>query len=112
MATFTTEFITRGKLTEFAGSEGDIVISHDAYVDNSLRLKGIGQKLHKKRINEARDLNKSLMICTVNEENLVQIHILEKFGWKLVHSFVSECSCHRIRIYVRAPWESTGMKED
>lgn len=101
-----------GKLTEFPGSEGDIIISHDSEVHESMRGKGLGQKLHRQRIRLASDLNKSLMICTVNAQNKTQIHILEKFGWKMIHTFISECSCNRINVYVRSPWDGTGMKED
>lgn len=96
-------------MTDFPGSEHDVTISHGLFIDEKLRGRGIAQVLMKRRIEIAREMNKSLLTCIVNDDNQPEIHILEKFGWTCVHRFFSQCSCHTLRMYVRDPNSQNGM---
>ena len=94
------------ELTSFPGSEGDICISHGALVYEKFQGKGIGQELHKERLQKIKDGGYTLGMCVVNAENAKQIHILVKNRWECIHTFISECSCHRLHIYVKNVWEA------
>lgn len=98
------------QLTDFPGSESDITISHGAYIHVDLRGKGFGKQLHRERIFKAREENKSYMLAVVNEDNIVQKSIMDKFGWTKLDSFISECTCHRLVLYGRSPWVNKGLE--
>lgn len=61
-----------------------VIISSSAYVESKYRGVGLGQRLHDLRIKIARASHYSTILCTVNPANAIQIHILEKNGWKFL----------------------------
>lgn len=86
-------------LTELSGCPS-IVISHGAEVREDLRGQGLGDKVHKSRLNIAQnELQKDYIICTVNADNVAQLRILKKNKWKLLDSFIDACSHHKVCIY-------------
>lgn len=95
------ENIAEYNLTEFPGSTGDIMISHGMWVNPNYRGQGIGNKTHKRRLAEAARLGKSYLMCTCNMTNEVELHILDRHGWKKLDEFISECSCERIGVFGR-----------
>lgn len=54
-------------------------------VNRVYRGKGLGQELHRLRIEIARRGEAAAMLCTVHQDNLRQIHILHKFDWELTY---------------------------
>lgn len=56
-----------------------------ASVNERYQGKGLGQELHRLRIEIARRGDASAMLCTVHQDNQAQIHILQKFGWQLTY---------------------------
>jgi hypothetical protein len=48
-----------------------------------------GQEAHHFRIKKARFLGYDYMLCTVVSTNTIQIHILDKNGWKELDRFIS-----------------------
>lgn len=56
-----------------------------ADVNRAYRGKGLGQELHRLRIEIARKGEAAAMLCTVHQSNQAQIHILQKFDWQLTY---------------------------
>lgn len=65
------------------------------------RQKGRGRLAHDARIDQARFLGYNAAMCTVNMDNEAQLKILEKAGWKNVHSFKSIKTGHTVGIFVK-----------
>lgn len=93
--------IGKYSLTPMPGSTADVLISHNAVVYEGQQNQGFGQNLHKQRLEKAKELGYSYVICTVNKDNEKQIHILEKNGWNEIDSFVSKCTSHELIIFGR-----------
>ncbi len=85
-------------LTTFPKCES-ILISHDSWVKEEFRGQGIGTKAHQSRLEVAEALGANYLICTVNAYNTPQIRILRKFGWKLLDSFIHNCTHHEVGIW-------------
>ena len=66
-----------------------ILISTNTEVARNLRNRGIAQKLQEVKFEIAKKLECSLILCTVESNNIVEQHILEKFGWKEISTFKS-----------------------
>lgn len=64
------------------------VVSAGAYVDWHYKNKGIGQELHKLRLDLVKELAPWLpgIMCVTSKENETQEHILTKFNWLKMHS--------------------------
>ncbi len=65
------------------------------------KAKGVGRIAHDARLHEAHQLGYDAAMCTVNMENIPQLRILEKAGWKNVHSFKSIKTGHTVGIFVK-----------
>lgn len=81
-----TETIGEFTLSIFPDSY-DTMISHDLYLREEIRNLGIGpilkelkyeiMKLNEERLNH--------ILCVVNKQNDVELHMMEKFGWKQIY---------------------------
>lgn len=80
---------------------GEVLVSHGAYVAPEARGKGLGQKLHKARLDVAKSAGASYILATVEMDNAPEIHILEKNGWKRLDWFKSTCTGHIVYLYGR-----------
>ncbi|GAH01323.1 unnamed protein product, partial [marine sediment metagenome] len=58
------------------------------FVHPDFRKLYVSKSLYNFRINEVRCIGNSLIFCAVNSTNQIQIHNLEKIGWKLVGSII------------------------
>lgn len=81
-------------LTAFPGNSS-MVISHDLWLNNNTRKKGIGQFLQdfKKEIAKAYEFD--IMYCTTLEDNAAENYILAKNDWKVVNRFISRKYGHK-----------------
>lgn len=77
-----------------------ICVSTSAQVDKNYSGKGLGTVLNQFRIHLARQLGYGCLMCTDIESNVAQRKILEKNGWKDVHSFVNPRTSNRVFISV------------
>lgn len=77
-------FILDFRLTIIPNS--NIMVSYSMSINPKYQGKGIAQALQKIKEDLCKSLGFKGMLCTVNKDNAVQIHILEKFGWTKIHS--------------------------
>lgn len=89
-----------GKLDDLPGN-CEVGVSHSVYIPVCERGQGIGQRQHKKRLRYLQQTGHGYVICTVNATNYVELHILDKNGWKRLDSFISPCGCHEVYVYGR-----------
>lgn len=87
-------------LTSLPGNE-EVFVSHNSYVVPELRANGFGQAMHKEKLELMSNYGGRYALATVDDENQIQKHIMEKNGWKILDSFLSLCTCHKVLIYGR-----------
>lgn len=92
------KIISYFELREMPGNCG-MCISTDAYVSIEYRKKGIGKALNLARVDIARRLKYSILICTIKEYNIPQKRILKNNGWKLDYTFVNPRTKNLIGVY-------------
>ena len=88
------------ELNNFPGCN-QIVVSNHAFIYPSKRGQGKGQEQHSTRLFRARELGYNYIICTVNQANDVERHILLKNRWSLLDSFLNEETGHVVEIWGR-----------
>jgi len=76
------------ELNPFPGNN-QIVVSNHAFIYPSHRNRGFGKVQHEQRLAKARELGYNYILCTVNKENDVECHILEKNGWHMFDGFLN-----------------------
>lgn len=77
-----------------------ICVSTMAQVNKDYRGKGLGTLLNSFRIDLARHLGYSLLLCTDDMANVNQRTILQKNGWKDIHTFFNARTQHTVAISV------------
>lgn len=77
-----------------------VAVFHSVF-NPGVRGEGRGKLAHDARIDQARYLGYNTALCTVNMDNSIQLHILEKAGWKCVHKFNSIKTNHTVGIFVK-----------
>lgn len=88
-----------GELTTLPGCS-QVVVSHGVYVPKGERGKGLGLEANVARLAYAfGDLGYDYMLCTVRGDNLPQIRIMNKVGWKKLAEFTSSNTGHLILLY-------------
>lgn len=75
-----------------------ILVSHGAHVYYPHQNKGIGTLLQKFRIDLAKRLGYTIMLCTDVKSNKYQRKILEKHGWKDVLEFQNSRSGNTVAV--------------
>ena len=88
------------ELNPFPGCN-QIVVSNHSWVAPEQRGKGLGDLIHKERLEHAKTLGYDYVICTVKADNVPQIKILEKNGWTLLDSFINRETTNQVLIYGR-----------
>ena len=92
--------IVGSKLSPFPNCSA-IAISHDCYVNYAHRKKGLGSEAHEERIKQAISNDCGLMLCTVNQENVVEKKILINYNWTLLKTFIDPCSENTIELWCK-----------
>lgn len=88
------------ELNPFPGCN-QIVVSNHSFVPKQARGKGIGSRDHSDRLERIESLGYDYAICTVKENNIPQIKILEKNCWKHLDTFTNRETENTVRIYGR-----------
>lgn len=79
-----------------------ILVSTKTFVHHEYRGKGIAQEMQGLKEKLAKEYGYTLLLATVNiSGNPVQVHILEKFGWKLKDQFVNKRTGNTVGIYTK-----------
>ena len=78
-----------------------ICVSHSAFVLPDARSKGYGDKYHKQRLQQMKDLHYECAIATVREGNVHQEMILNNNGWDKIHSITSKKTGNKVGIWIR-----------
>lgn len=89
------------EINEFPGCESYIAVSNNAYIKPELRGQGLGQRQHHERLERARNMGFKLIMCTVDEDNAVEKHILRKNGWSLVRR-INPYNDHWVQVWMRS----------
>lgn len=84
-------------LSNFPGHSNAIISTH-AFVHPQFRGFGIGQMLHKVRLEIAKECPVETMFCTVNKGNDTQLHILKKHGWNKVGDMDTASELWAVRV--------------
>lgn len=87
-------------LTQMPGCCG-LLISHNTWVDSMYRGKGIAQFLQDIKESIAVEAGYSQLICTANNKERAQLHILGKNHWESVVEFHNKRSGNAVYIYVK-----------
>lgn len=87
-------------LTQLPGCCG-VVVSHGSWLDPNKRGIGLGEYFHKERLNLAEYLGYSCMVATTTDQNKAEQHILEKNGWKKVHTFENYRTGNVVQIWIK-----------
>lgn len=80
------KFVGLGQVGSLPGN-GDLCISSNAHVNHEFRHKGIGDLMHKMRLEAAKLNGYKVMICTALMDNEAQTKILRKNGWTAAYPF-------------------------
>lgn len=88
------------ELNPFPGCN-QLVVSNHSLVYPEKRGVGVGTQEHHKRLQQIKFLGYDYVICTVKADNIPQIKILEKMGWKQLDSFLNGETNNTVFIYGR-----------
>lgn len=86
------------ELNPFPGCN-QIIVSNHSFIAKERRGKGLGDQVHKERLAYIETLGYDYVICTVKEENIPQIKILEKNNWRHLDTFTNRETENTVRIY-------------
>ena len=96
-----------GDITPFPGC-GQIAVSHGVFLPEPLRGAGVGLLANNQRQTLVFDtLGYDLMLCTVDETNSRQKHILEKTGWSCLKTFKSSRTGNTLGL-----WSHSGAEHE
>lgn len=91
-----------GAISQYPGLP-NVGISHSAGA--VISGKGHGSTLHQMRLNHVKHfLNLGYLICSVNTDNVAQIKIMNKFGWKELDRFFNQCTCNHVILFGKKVW--------
>jgi hypothetical protein len=77
-----------------------ILVSTRSIVYDKFKNKGIGTILNSFRIDIARAMGYSLLLCTDVDNNDYQQKILLRNGWKNIFSFINQRTSNKVNIHV------------
>jgi GNAT superfamily N-acetyltransferase len=79
-----------------------ILVSTQTYVMKKYQGKGIAKEMMPIKEALAKEFGYSLLMATVNMTgNPAEVHILEKFGWKLVSNFTNSRTKHKVGVFTK-----------
>ena len=86
------------ELNPFPGCN-QIVVSNHSFVHPDKRGGGVGTKEHTYRLMHIKELGYDYAICTVRENNIKQIKILQRHDWKQLDKFFNKETEHTVLIF-------------
>jgi L-amino acid N-acyltransferase YncA len=86
------------ELNTFPGCN-QIVVSNHAFIYRDKRGQGLGSKNHELRIERARFLGYDYILCTVKADNIPELKILEKHGFKELDEFLNNETGNLVKIF-------------
>lgn len=89
------------ELNPFPGCN-QIVVSNHSFIEKDKRGQGLGTSDHKHRLMHIKEVGYDYAICTVREDNLPQLKILARFGWKQLDKFFNKETEHTVLIFGKA----------
>lgn len=89
------------ELNPFPGCN-QIVVSNHAFIYPEFRGKGYGVRQHVDRLRKAQELGYDMIICTVRDDNAPELHILKKFEWTFLTSFISTETGHLVQMWSKS----------
>jgi hypothetical protein len=78
-----------------------VLISYHVNVRLPYQNKGVNSFLQGIREEIARHNGYTMLMCTTTGDNLHEIHILEKYGWKLADSFNNKRTTNDVLVYTK-----------
>jgi hypothetical protein len=79
-----------------------IAITTAQFQNVSTRGQGYGQLNHLFYLQDMKRRGYTLAMCTNRDDNHIMAHILEKFGWENIKSFVNNRTGNRVSIWIRS----------
>lgn len=76
------------ELNPFPGCN-QLVVSNHSWIPPESRGKGLGDAAHKDRLHQMKALGYNYALCTVKADNVAQIKLLERNGWKKLDGFLN-----------------------
>jgi hypothetical protein len=96
----TSDLIATFSLVEMPGCSG-ILVSVGSYIYEPYRNCGLGTILNGLRIQLAKQIGASLLLCTSAVSNKPQRAILDKNGWEILHQFTNKHTSNTINLDCR-----------
>jgi hypothetical protein len=87
-------------ITELPGN-GDVFMPIHVHIDKRFRGYGLGKLLNGIRIDVARKVDASAMLCSVRADNEIERKILFAQGWKQSGEFKHKTQHHTVEIWIR-----------
>lgn len=78
-----------------------IGVSHSAFILPEYRHKGWGSVNHLARLYRMSDMHYDAALCTTKSDNIPQIRILAKNGWKRLYTFHSRKTGSSVILWLR-----------
>jgi hypothetical protein len=87
-----------GRIDELPGCS-QIAVFNGVFTPADKRGKGNGTLAHEQRLREAKFLGYDAAMCTVDDANVAEISILEKFKWIKISSYKSSKTGHTVSVW-------------
>lgn len=97
--TWKSEIVTFS-LKELPGCCG-ILVSYNTFVAPRFQGKGINSFLQEIKEDIARENGYTMLMATVTSDNLPEIHILDKYGWKSTTNFRNGRTGNRVLVFTK-----------
>lgn len=89
------------ELNPFPGN-ANVCVSNHAFIKPHYRGQGHGKAQHVARLNKARELGYTYILCTVNPHNELERHILAANNWRELDGFWSDATNVCVSLWGRA----------
>lgn len=86
------------ELNPFPGCN-QVVVSNHSWIPPANRGKGMGDYAHRERLHQIRALGYNYALCTVKADNVAQIAILERNGWKKLDDFFNTETGNQVELW-------------
>jgi RimJ/RimL family protein N-acetyltransferase len=89
------------QIVDLPGSS-QVAVSIHSFIFPRERGKGHGGRMHKERLDKLKELGYNYVLCTVREDNLAELKILNNNSWTRLDTFQSSSTSHRIILFGRS----------
>lgn len=76
-----------------------VAVSNHAFINPAFRNCGYGKRYHGERLTKLKELGFNYVICTVKSDNVFQLKILDRFGWKRLDFFHNKETGNDVQIW-------------